>query len=253
MNGATTLLRRRLAELALMVSFFSRVPVPHLDGTRFADALWAAPLAGILIGGIGALAFAAATALGLPPWPAALLALAATLLATGCLHEDGLADTVDGFGGGATPARKLDIMKDSRIGTFGACALLLSLLLRASALAAIASPGEVLGALVAAHAGSRALLPPFLALVPPARPEGLGAGIGAVAARPALAALVIGALCLLPLGFGAALAAALLAAAFVFLRRLALRQIGGQTGDVCGALQQSAEIGVLLVAAASRS
>jgi len=247
--------RRSLGDAALMLGFFSRLPVPApLGGRSFAAAIWAAPLAGLAIGVLGALAYALAFSLGLPPWPAALVALAATLLTTGCLHEDGLSDMADGFGGGKTAEQKLAVMKDSRIGTFGACALLLSLLLRASALAAIASPAGVFAALLAAHGASRALLPLFLRIVPPARADGLGAGVGAVAARSAEAALALGFLCLLPLGFLPAVAAALLlAAAFLILRRLALRQIGGQTGDVCGALQQAGEILVLLAAAASLS
>lgn len=249
------LARDRAGDAALMLGFFSRLPIPAVEGERdFAEALWAAPLAGAAIGLLGALAYALAVALGLPPLPAALLALTATLLATGCLHEDGLADVADGFGGGKTVERKLAVMRDSRIGAYGASALLLSLLLRASALAAVASPAGAFAALFAAHGASRALLPFFLRLVPPARPDGLGAGVGAVPVRSAQAALALGFLCLLPLGLLPALAAALLlAAAFLLLRRLALRQIGGQTGDVCGALQQAAETLVLLAAAASLS
>jgi adenosylcobinamide-GDP ribazoletransferase len=249
------LFRRRLDDAALMLGFFSRLPVSASQGEgKFAAALWAAPLAGVVIGVLGALAYALAFALNLPPLPSALIALAATLLATGCLHEDGLSDVADGFGGGRTAEQKLTIMRDSRIGAYGASALLLSLLLRASALAAIVSPAGALAALVAAHGASRALLPLFLRIMPPARGDGLGAGVGVIPARAANAALALGLLCLLLLGpLPALFAAVLLAAAFLIFRRLALRHIGGQTGDVCGALQQAAEILVLLVAAASLS
>ena len=100
-----------------------------------ARAAWAFPIAGLVVGLIGAIVYALAHRIGLPSWTAAALAVAATLLATGCLHEDGLADTADGFGGGKTREQKLEIMRDSRIGTYGVCALALSLLLRVGALA----------------------------------------------------------------------------------------------------------------------
>ena len=85
--------------------------------------------------------------------------MAATLAVTGCLHEDGFADTADGLGGGATRERKLEIMRDSRIGTYGVCALTVSLLLRASALAYLADPALVAAALIAVHGAARATMP----------------------------------------------------------------------------------------------
>ncbi|MBN8881520.1 MAG: adenosylcobinamide-GDP ribazoletransferase, partial [Salana multivorans] len=100
------------------------------------------------------------------------LALAAGMAATGCLHEDGLSDVADGFGGGKTREHKLEIMRDSRIGTYGTAALGLSLLLRWSALAGLAGPVEVLAALIAAHCASRALLGAFMHLLPRARADG---------------------------------------------------------------------------------
>ena len=95
-------------------------------------------------------------ALHLPPLPAAALAVAATVAVTGALHEDGLADVADGFGGGATRERKLEIMRDSRIGTYGVCALMLSFMLRVSALTNLGDPALVTAVLVAAHAAARA-------------------------------------------------------------------------------------------------
>ena len=169
---------------------------------------------------------------------------------TGCLHEDGLADTADGFGG-VGRERKLEIMRDSRLGTYGACALLMSLLLRWSALASIADARAVALALVAAHAAARAPLPAFMALVPPARSDGLAAAAGppphgAVAAAGLLGALALG-LCLGPMA--AVVALVLLAAAAVVVARVSVKAIGGHTGDVLGALEQVNEILVLLVAA----
>jgi adenosylcobinamide-GDP ribazoletransferase len=228
----------------------SRVPVP-IGGGDVARASWAMPIAGALVGGIGALVYGAGYRLGLPALPAAALALAATVATTGCLHEDGLADTADGFGGGKDREHKLAIMRDSRLGTYGACALAISFLLRWSALAAIADPLSVAMALVAAHASARAALPPFMCLVRPARSDGLSAQVGRPPWQSAAVAALLGALALLiglgPIGALAGLV--LLASASVLMAWWSMREIGGQTGDVVGALEQMNEILILLAAA----
>ncbi len=245
---------RRIAEdIALCLVFFTRLPLPAFDfgGRTLAQAIWAAPLVGVAVGVIAGLAYVVALSLGVPVQVAAALALAATMLATGCLHEDGLSDVADGFGGGKTRERKLEIMRDSRIGAYGASALLMSALIRWSAIAALANPLYACSALIAAHAASRALLPTFMHLAPPARQDGLGAGAGTVQAGTAYVALAIGAVALLALGVSGLVAAAIvLALIFYGFRALCLRQIGGQTGDALGALQQASEIAVLVVAAA---
>lgn len=238
-------------DVAACLMFFTRLPVPSQElGERpLAASIWAAPFAGVVVALCAALAYALASALGLAAGPAAALALGAGILASGALHEDGLADTADGFGGGRSKERVLEIMRDSRIGSYGALALGLSLLLRWTALAGLSGTWTVLAALVAAHAASRALLPAFMALLPPARADGLGAGAGTVRQEAALLAVALGAIPLLLLGFGGFVAAILLLAALFFaFRALCLRKIGGQTGDTLGALQQAAEILVLLVA-----
>jgi adenosylcobinamide-GDP ribazoletransferase len=247
----------RIGEISASIHFLTRLPMLRHEtgaGTNLAQAAWAFPLAGFVVGLVGALVYTLADRLVLFSWPAAALALAATMLITGALHEDGLADTADGFGGGDTRERKLAIMRDSRIGTYGASALGLSLLLRAGALASFAEPAPALLALVAAHAAARALMPILMWAVPTARRDGLAAEAG----RPPIAAVVaaglLGVLALL-LGLGPAHAAAalvLLGVTFAATARLALRQIGGQTGDVLGALEQAGEIVVLLCAAAAR-
>ncbi len=245
---------RRIAEdIALCLVFFTRLSLPVFDfgGRTLAQAIWAAPLVGVAVGLIAGLAYVLALSLGVPVPVAAALALAATMLATGCLHEDGLSDVADGFGGGKTRERKLEIMRDSRIGAYGASALLMSALIRWSAIAALANPLYACSALIAAHAASRALLPAFMHLAPPARQDGLGAGAGTVAADTAYIALAVGAVALLALGVSGLVAAAIvLALVFYGFRALCLRQIGGQTGDTLGALQQAGEIAVLVVAAA---
>ena len=249
-----------LDDLIACLRFFSRLPLPvsrsglnpHAkpDLSRLARM---APIAGAIIAAVGALALALAHGLGLPPLICATLAVSALVIAAGALHEDGLADVADGFGGGATRERKLEIMRDSRIGAYGAAALALALILRVAALSALLDLGlgQAAAGLILAGAVSRAfaLLP--LALLSPARSDGLGAGAGRLepgGARAAgVAALIVAAvLGLGVLGLGRALlglGAALLAA--LAMTAVARRQIGGQTGDVAGASQQLAEIACL--------
>lgn len=233
----------------------TRVPVPW---TRLSDhppdlkrSLWAYPVIGAVVSGLGALAWLGALALSLPPLFAALFAVAVMVLVTGAFHEDGLADTADGFGGGLTRERKLEIMRDSRIGTYGTLAVVLSVLLRAAALAGLAGPQGVVALLVSGGV-SRGAIVATLAVLPPARPDGIGRSAGrpstftlaVVAATCAgLAALTgsLAAICLV------AIAAAVVVVVLVVLSR---RQIGGYSGDVLGAVQQLCELAVIVVLAA---
>jgi adenosylcobinamide-GDP ribazoletransferase len=255
MIARADILKDVLADLRIAASFVTIVPVasskPAADGA-IARATWALPLAGLLVGLAGAASYALASKLGLAPGMAALLALATTALITGALHEDGLADTADGLGGGRTRERKLEIMRDSRIGTYGVCALILSFGLRWSALAAIANPWAVTLTLCAAHTAARAGVPAFMSLVQPARSDGLSASAGVPPGRSVAIAFAVGTLVLaLALGPGKALIGlVLLSLAGLTLARLAIRQIGGQTGDILGAFEQIGEILILLVAAA---
>jgi adenosylcobinamide-GDP ribazoletransferase len=240
------------ADIAGCLGFFTRLPAARLGfgETNFADGIWAAPVAGAVVGLVAGAAFAATAWFGLPPSLSAIVALAAAILVTGSLHEDGVADIADGFGGGNTRERKLEIMKDSRNGTFGVVALVMVLLARWAAIAAVGASGDALFALVAAHAASRALIPGFMRSVKPAKPGGLSAGIGQISGNVALAAGGLGVLALLLLGPAAAIAAVIaLALLFLATKWLTENQIGGQTGDVLGALQQAGEIVVLFVAA----
>jgi adenosylcobinamide-GDP ribazoletransferase len=250
------LLEKIISDIRIAVSLSTILPVgppKPLDDGEIARASWALPVAGLVVGLAGALAYAIAHRAHLPPEVAAMLALAATILFTGALHEDGLADTADGLGGGDTRERKLEIMRDSRIGTYGASALVLSIMLRWSALQAIADPSAVAGALLAAHAVARACLPTFMRLVPLARAEGLSADAGQPSSQSAAIAAGLGILCIV-IGFGpgkAIMALILLSFCALIWAMIATRQIGGQTGDVLGALEQIAESLVLLIAAAS--
>jgi len=247
-----------MRDLKVAMIFFTRVPVLY-EGALGLDALtraWrAVPLVGAVIGAVGAGAFALADLARLPAGLAALLAVAATALLTGALHEDGLSDFVDGCGGGRDRERRLEIMRDSRIGAYGVLALIFSVALRAGAILAIAAPYQVLLALIAAHALSRAAMPLAILGLEPARGDGLGAQAGRP--RAVVVALTLGLAAILALGLLGpwrgllAMAAATLAATAI--AAVARRLVGGYTGDVLGAVQQAAEIAALLALAAQGS
>jgi adenosylcobinamide-GDP ribazoletransferase len=245
----------RVGEFSASIHFLTRLPLPRhgaagAAGANLAQAVWAFPFAGFVVGLVGALAYLVADRLVLFSWPAAALAVAATLFVTGALHEDGLADTADGFGGGDTHERKLEIMRDSRIGTFGVCALIISLLVRTDAIASLTEPVLVAPALIAAHVGARAMLPFVMFLLPAARTDGLAFAAGVPSGVGVAIAAALGFLALLfCLGLGHALVALVALAIVVALMSwLAMRQIGGQTGDVLGAVEQVSEVVILLVA-----
>ena len=236
------------------VAFLTRLPMPHPDGAmppNFVRAHRMFPVVGALIGAAIGLFCLALRAIGLPDLASGALALGAGMILTGALHEDGLADVADGFGGGRNLASKLEIMRDSRLGTFGALALLVCLAAKLSALAAL--PGaQVLYGTIAAHALARGVLPLMSLNLPYARKDGLARNAGQPDAGIAVAAIVIALLvALLALSwanaFWAAVVTALSALAMAWLAK---RQIGGQTGDVLGAAEQIAETAVLLLLSA---
>ena len=252
---------RLLSDLLFCLRFYSRLPLPvfrfeaapHSMGD-FGRAVRLAPLAGLLIALPAGLLLAGASAL-LPPELAAVLALAALAATTGAFHEDGLADVADGFGGGRSIERKLEIMRDSRIGAYGGVALCLSLLARWAALTALLRLGTApaLTALLAAAALSRwlGLLP--IALLPPARKDGAAHAAGG----PQPGAMALGGVLAIALGLApwwlaggseglCLVAVGLACAAALGVVYVAHRQIGGQTGDVAGAAQQVAEIAFLI-------
>jgi|HubBroStandDraft_6_1064221.scaffolds.fasta_scaffold494743_2 adenosylcobinamide-GDP ribazoletransferase len=246
------------AQFMTATAVLTRLPVASREngaapqqGT-VAEACWAFPAVGAGIGFIAGAVMVLAALSGLGTAPSALLALVAGGLVTGALHEDGLADTADGFGGGRDRDEKLAIMRDSRQGSYGIIALILTIGLRAAALYTIAEPVEGALALIAAHAASRAALAPALYLLRPARDDGLGATAGRPRLATTLIAVGIGAVVALgalgPVRGGIALI--LMAAAVAGTAMLARRQIGGYTGDVLGAFEQVGEIVMLLAAAA---
>ena len=240
-------------DLAAALGLLSRLPLPVDAGraqARGAAAAWAYPVAGFVIAVAQALAGAVALALGLGPGISAGIVLAAGALLTGAMHEDGLADTADGLWGGWTRDRRLEIMKDSRIGVYGVLALVLSVLLRWQALSLVIAGGLLWPALIAAGMLGRAAMVVLMGALPLARPGGLSRSVGqpgraTVALAAALAAL--GALVLGGWGLVLILVALLATAAMATLARV---KIGGQTGDILGATGQMVELSVFLTLAA---
>ncbi|MEI2296967.1 adenosylcobinamide-GDP ribazoletransferase [Ensifer sp. MJa1] len=246
-------------DVARSIGFLSRIPMPdrHFVGYdgRLSRTVRAFPLAGLLIALPSAAIAAALMALQASSLFSAFVVVTIQALVTGALHEDGLGDTADGFGGGRDREAALTIMKDSRIGTYGAVALILSFGLRVSALASILPLFTPLGAgmvILGAAALSRAAMVWHWAHLPPARSGGVAAAAGEPqpgATRLALAFGLLAAMLLFyfakvpPLGL-----VATLFAWFVVIKgfdRLAARKIGGHTGDTIGATQQLTEIVVL--------
>ncbi|MCW2245209.1 adenosylcobinamide-GDP ribazoletransferase [Azospirillum fermentarium] len=249
------------AELTLAVIFLTRLPLSLRHGpdpAMHARCMGWFPLVGAGIGLAGGGVLAAALALHLPPLAGGFLALGAMALLTGALHEDGLADLADGLGGGRTRERALEIMRDSRVGSFGALALVLVAGLRAAALAAFLNPALAVAALVMGGAVSRALLPVIAWTMEPARKDGLAASQGSPPGRRVALALGLAAAVAAASAAAAGLpwtvpvlAAAAGAAGAGAVALMALRRLKGYTGDVFGAAQQVAETAVLLALAAA--
>ncbi|MEM8632411.1 MAG: adenosylcobinamide-GDP ribazoletransferase [Pseudomonadota bacterium] len=239
-----------LFDLAAALGLLTRLPI-RVDGDRAlargARAAWAYPVVGGLVGALGAVAGLAALAVGLPPTLAALAILGTTIALTGALHEDGLADTADGFWGGYTPERRLEIMGDSRIGTYGVLALGLSLIARWAALSALLTAGPVFALLVATGTLSRLPMVWLMQTLPPARKGGLSSAAGKPGILACIAATLIAILAGFWTGQAFVLEFALLALFALGIGAIANAKIGGQTGDVLGASQQVTEI-VLLCA-----
>jgi adenosylcobinamide-GDP ribazoletransferase len=239
----------------IALQFFTRVPIPGWVGFEAAWLQHASryfPLVGLFIAIVVVLVYGAAAWL----WPAPVavfLSTAAGLYLTGAFHEDGLADMCDGFGGGHTRERIMEIMKDSRIGSYGAVALVVTLGLKCTALSWLA-PGQAIGALLLAHPLSRLAAVSLIRSASYARDAGkakpmaqeMQAGEFVIAAICALVpALALG-------GFGVlswpVIGAAMGASAIVawWLRALFVRHIGGYTGDCLGAVQQVSEVAIYL-------
>jgi adenosylcobinamide-GDP ribazoletransferase len=237
------------ADFLVALMLLTRLPVGRFvrGEPDLGRIVWAFPVIGLLVGAVGGGTYWSSYLAGLPAWLAAAWAFGVTLLFSGAFHEDGLADLADGFGGGQTAERKLEIMRDSRIGTYGALALVWSSLVRVGALAALTGPRAVLAAwIVAAMIGRGSMILPLL-LLKPARNDGLSASMNRVPEWSATLgfALALAApfLLLSPLVAIVVLACGL--AASLVMTGLARLQIGGHSGDVLGATEVVVECAVL--------
>ena len=241
----------RVALTAVM--FLTRLPCPawvgHDAPTLSRSSVWF-PAVGVAVGAFGALAYALA-GLAFPAWLAAAAALAATVWLTGAFHEDALGDTFDGFGGGWAPDDILRIMRDSRLGTYGTVALVLTLGARWGALATLGAGGgaPVAAALVAAHALGRWTALPLILWLPYVRETGTGKPFAASVTPTRLAVGTLGtaAVLALALGWSAVPVAATALALVAVGGRTARARIGGMTGDVLGAVNQVVELATYLV------
>lgn len=235
-------------------ALLSRLPLPNHRATGAASA-WAWPLVGAVLGAFGAALASAALWLGVTPGVTAVMVLALSAMLTGGLHEDGLSDTADGLYGGWTKARRLEIMKDSRVGSYGVLALVLVILARWAGLTAVLVYSGPLhshwAALVATGAVSRAPMTLVMALLPNARGAGLSHATGQPSPATALVALALAtAIAAALTGWTAASLMLAALGAAILLSVVALRKIGGQTGDILGATQQLAEVACLTVLSA---
>jgi len=255
-----------LRHFLLALQFFTRIPVTgglaqwvgYSPAMLRASAAWL-PAVGGLVGVVGAAVFSGALAI----WPApvaALLCTIATVLVTGAFHEDGLADVADGLGGSQNRERALDIMKDSRVGAFGAIALVLALGLKIALLSALAGQGTIFAAAAAVlvvHVLSRLAPLALMRCLPYVGGEaskskpmadavsGQALGIALLCCVPAVALLFFSQ------GVATGTAALLAGAAFTWVMAwLFKRRLGGFTGDCLGATQQVVELAVYLALAA---
>lgn len=241
-------------DLALALGLLTRLPIKvptARAATRGAAAAWAWPLVGALIGAAGSAMGALALWAGVLPPLAAVAAVAVQVMLTGALHEDGLADTADGLWGGWDKARRLAIMKDSHIGTYGVMALLLVTLARWFALSVLIAANDW-AAIIAAGMISRVPMAVIMAALPNARDGGLSHRVGRPPQGAVAAACVLGAVAGAAL-IGTALLPAALAVGLVctWLAFTARARIGGQTGDILGASQQLAEVAVMIAVSAN--
>ena len=229
----------RLAELQLAFMLLTRLPVGKLTShvPELADARWAFPLVGCIVGCIIASSYIILSQLMLPSFAAAILAITAGLFSTGAIHEDGLADCADGFGGGQNRKKKLAIMRDSAIGSYGTLSLIIITGLRILLLSMLPATLEIIPPIIICSVISRYAMVGYLCLLPAARQEGLGNQASGnnnhallLAGLFALPAFIIGAFSLIYVII------AIVGVAFLW-GIIARYQVGGQTGDVCGAGQ----------------
>ncbi|MDV4145339.1 adenosylcobinamide-GDP ribazoletransferase [Shimia sp. FJ5] len=234
------------SDITTALALLTRLPV-HAAFERGARAAWAYPLAGLAVALVAALPTGVLLCFGVAPLLAGVVFVALQVILTGAMHEDGLADSADGLWGGWERVRRLEIMKDSHIGSYGVLALVLALGARILAVGLLLGHGGWLWPLLAVAMLSRATMPALMAALPHARDTGLSHAQGRAPQETALLAAGLAALAALLFcgfsGIGLALLAGLTA---LTCAAIAKAKIAGQTGDILGATQQMTEIALLI-------
>ena len=243
-------LREIATDLAVATSLLTRIPVVLSGDIDHGRAAWAWPVVGVGLGFAAGVLVWLVTTFGAGASIAAILGLAVLALMTGCIHEDGLADTADGFWGATEPRRKLEIMHDSRIGVYGTTALVLTLIARFVGINEALQGTGALSALVVSAALSRAVMLISMRYCTLARLDGLASACG----KPSAYSVMVGGMLAMVVsvamvGWLALPSAIAAAAAGWIVSHLATKKIGGHTGDTLGATQQTAEAACLLVLA----
>lgn len=234
-------------DLRTALMLLTRLPIPPgRDTADMGTVAWAFPLTGLVLALIAASAGGLAAWMGFSATLIAAFPLAALTITTGAMHEDGLADTADGFWGGWDRTRRLEIMKDSHIGTYGVLALILSFAARWAALTALIENDNWVWPLIAAACISRSTMAVVMYALPHARSSGLSHHVGRPDRQTVLLGAAIAAIIALIATGTTALSLVLIAAIItIAMMALARAKIGGQTGDVLGATQQICEVSLL--------
>jgi len=240
-----------LQDLAAAFVLLTRLPIPWRfvsnNPPDLNSSVWAFPVVGAVVGGVGALGYGLFLSLGLSAVISAVLAIGVMVLLTGAYHEDGLADVADGFGGGQTVERKLEIMRDSRIGAYGMIAIVLVMALRIGGLSELSAEQSITALLVGGIL-SRLMVVFVMHVMPPARTDGLAYDTG----RPNFgrfffgATMAVGATIWLTDSMLGLYVTGVAVVSCVIMGWISERQVGGYTGDVLGAVQQVSDIAVLL-------
>ena len=239
-----------LKELHCAVMFLTRIPFIGLwkNDVSLARSVWAFPLVGLVVGLWGYGVFAVFNFLGFSDILSVMLAVGGQILMTGALHEDGAADFIDGFGAGRDRTRRLEIMADSRIGTYGVLGLILIIMLKISALHELIQIEKGLAAFIAVAALSRANCIIIALINSPARTSGLGVALKDLSLIRAVAGLILAQFITVivfdPITGG--LLAVIAIVASILMAAWSFQKIGGYTGDIFGACQVFTEIILLL-------
>jgi len=236
-----------LSDFWRAMALLSRVPLPPVGDFRaalIARSVWCWPLVGLVLAGLALLPAMLVDFLTGNPLVYAIFAIAAMVLLSGAMHEDGIADCADGFGGGMDRDRKLEIMRDSTVGTYAVVMLILTLGLRLVLITAAADIGQAGILFLIMAVISRAAMPVVMRILPPARDNGLGKEAGRPGWLPVLVGFAIASAIVLVLGGISAMFAVIVGVmiAILIVAMVARSQIGGQTGDVLGATQICAEL-----------